>query len=190
MIVGCRIGLLLLLVTVPLFFCGTTHADAPGVEAPGVEALLQQLDDYPHTRQVDFSVREVSEHEVGLGAIQKVRGEWRFKHSERHNGTLRSYTWLIGNGFSASEVLADLVESVAQIEGASQLFSCDGRACGRAVQWANRVFDERVLFGREDLQRYRVYALQGAANSRLLVYSAERTADRQYLHVEWLQIAP
>jgi hypothetical protein len=70
------------------------------------------------------------------------------------------------------------------------LFSCDGRACGRAVQWANRVFGQRVLFGREDLQRYAVFALPGENAGRLLVYSAERTADRQYLHVEWLQIAP
>jgi hypothetical protein len=155
-----------------------------------IAMLLEQVDNYPHTKQIDFSERDVIDHEVGLGAIQKLRGEWHFKHSERLTGTLVSYTWLIGNGFSSAEVMSQLLDTVAGIEGASELFSCDGRACGRAVQWANRVFNERVLYGREDLQRYRVYELQGSSNARLLTYAAERTADRQYLHVEWLLISP
>lgn len=159
-------------------------------DSPGIQSLLQQVDDYPHTQQIDFSEREVIEHEVGLGAIQKLRGEWHFKHSERLSGTLLSYTWLIRNGFSSAEEMAQLLKSVAQIDGSKELFSCDGRACGRAVQWANQAFNERVLYGREDLQRYRVYALQGATDARLLTYSAERSADRQYLHVELLLIAP
>ncbi len=159
-------------------------------DTPPVLLLLQQVDGYPHTKQIAFAEREVVDHEVGLGAIQKVRGEWHFKHSERLSGTLTSYTWLVGNGFSAAEVMARMLDAVASLEGASELFSCDGRACGRAVQWANRVFGERVLFGREDLQQYRVYSLQGSSSGRLLAYSAERTADRQYLHVEWLHVVP
>lgn len=181
-----RTVLALMLVATHALACGFTRA----AEAPGIATLLQQLDEYPHTRQIDFSQREVIDHEVGLGALQKVRGEWRFKRSERLSGTLHSYTWLIENGFSSAEVMARLLTSVESIEGAEELFSCDGRACGRAVQWANRVFNQRVLFGREDLQRYSVFALQAEEASRLLAYSAERTADRQYLHVEWLQIAP
>jgi len=69
------------------------------------------------------------------------------------------------------------------------LFSCDGRACGQGVQWANRVFHQRELYGREDLQRYRVYSLEGDSSYRLVVYGAERTLDRQYLHVDLLRIA-
>lgn len=180
-----RIRLALALAVFHVFACNVTYA-----EVPGIKALLQQMDDYPHTKQIAFAQRQVIDHEIGLGALQKVRGEWRFKRSERLSGTLDSYTWLIDNGFNSAEVMTKLLISVKNIEGAQELFSCDGRACGRAVQWANRVFDQRVLFGREDLQRYSVFALPGEAAGRLLVYSAERTADRQYLHVEWLQIAP
>jgi hypothetical protein len=52
------------------------------------------------------------------------------------------------------------------------------------------VFRQRVLYGREDLQRYRVYTMtQDEARYRLVVYSAARTADRQYLHVDLLRIS-
>jgi hypothetical protein len=186
MIFGSRSRLVVFLgLTVQFFASGPAIADAPGIAT-----LMQQMDEYPHTKQIEYSERDVIDHEVGLGAIRKVRGEWDFKDSERLSGTLLSYTWLMGNGFSSAEVMAQLMDSVADIEGASELFACEGRACGRAVQWANRVFNERVLFGRENLQRYRVYTLPGAPDARLLIYSAERTTDRQYLHVEWLLITP
>lgn len=166
------------------------YATAVSADAGSPEALLRQLDKSPNLRQMAFSSEEVVDHEIGLGAIQKIRGEWRFKRSERLSGTLLSYTWQIGNGYSAAEAMAQLLDSVAQIDGATSLFACDGRACGRAVQWANGVFKERVLYGREDNQQYRVFSFEGEQAARLIAYSAERTADRQYLHVEVLLTAP
>lgn len=161
------------------------------IAAPGEpELLLRELDESPNVRQIAFASEAVVDHEIGLGAIQKIRGQWRFKHSERLSGTLLSYTWQVGNGYSAAEVMGQWLQSVAGIEGANNLFSCDGRACGPAAQWANSVFDERALYGREDQQRYRVYAFAGENAARLIVYSASRTADRQYLHVELLLAAP
>ncbi len=155
---------------------------------PKITLLLEQLNDYPHSRQVAFSERQVVDHEVGLSAIRKVRGEWRFKDSERLTGTLLSYTWQILDGFSSAAVMDEVLGSLAKEEGAVMLFECGGRACGKGVQWANRVFGERVLYGREDLQQYRVYAFEAGTSYRVLGYSAARTADRQYLRVDLISI--
>jgi hypothetical protein len=152
--------------------------------------LLQELDDYPHAQVISNSDEQVIDYELGLGSIKKVRGVWRFKDSERKTGHLQTYTWQIVDGFSSEEVMQSLQASLEQQENASILFACDGRSCGQGAQWANRVFHQRVLYGREDLQRYRIYSLQGSEGTeyRLVIYSAARTADRQYLHVELLQI--
>ena len=155
---------------------------------PTLEILLEQLSEYPHAKQVAFSEQQVVDHEVGLGAIQKMRGEWRFKDSERLTGTLLSYTWQIIGGFTSAAVMDELLGSLAKEEGAISLFECKGRACGKGVQWANRVFGERLLYGREDLQQYRVYAFQAERAYRLVGYSAARTADRQYLRVDLIRI--
>ena len=155
---------------------------------PEPSALLQQLDNYPHARQIDHFEETVIDHEIGLGAIQKLRGEWHFKRSVRLSGTLTRYTWQITDGFTADEVMDELLDLVAKREAAELLFACKGRACGPSVQWANWVFSERVLYGREEMQRYRVYALQESQGYRLLAYSAARTSDRQYLRVELLKI--
>lgn len=150
------------------------------------QQLLQTLDSYPHAQQVSADRREVLDYEIGLGAMQKVRGAWRFKHSERLSGSLQSYTWQIVDGFSSREVADELT---ANLQGQELLFACEGRSCGSGAQWANRVFRQRILYGREDLQRYQVYRLNGEGEQRLLVFDAARTADRQYLHVELLQLA-
>ena len=151
-------------------------------------ALLQELDAYPHARSIDFSQREVLDYEIGLGAMQKVGGAWRFKQSARFSGTLTSYTWQIVDGFTSLEVMDELVDRVAALAGSELVFSCASRACGQSVQWANRVFHQRLLYGREELQHYEVYRLSSPA-AMLLVYAAARTADRQYLHAELLSLA-
>lgn len=151
--------------------------------------LLRKLDAYPHATRVSHSVTPVKDYEIGLGAMRKVRGAWGFKTSERKSGQLMRYTWQIVDGFTSNEVLEELEASLGD---SLLLFACDGRSCGQGVQWANRVFGERVLYGRDDLQRYRVYGSneEQAAGYRLLLFSSARTTERQYLHAEFLDIAP
>lgn len=152
-------------------------------QSPG--DTLARLDAYPHAVRINHGVSEAIDYEIGLGSIKKVRGVWQLDASERVSGTLHRYTWQIIDGFTSREVLADAVQDLG---GAELLYSCDGRACGQGVQWANRVFRERLLYGRDDLQQYRVF---GAGQAwRVLLFSAARTADRQYLHAEWLEISP
>ncbi|WP_170287356.1 DUF4892 domain-containing protein [Halioglobus maricola] len=154
--------------------------------------ILQGLDVSPHMQQVSFDTASVIDHEVGLGAMKKVRGSWQFKASERLTGELTRYSWQVRDGFTSNEVLEGIE---AGLNPEALLFSCDGRSCGQGVQWANRVFRERVLYGRDDLQRYRVYgpmAGEAGADSdyRLILFSSARTADRQYLHAEVLEVMP
>jgi hypothetical protein len=163
---------------------------AGALQAATPRQLLEQLDAYPHSRSIDRVEENVLDYEVGLGAIQKIRGAWRFKHSERFNGTLVRYTWQIVDGFTSLEVMAELVSRAEQLTGSDLLFACEGRACGEEVQWANRVFNQPLLYGRSDLQRYRVYAFGTEPGSLLIVYAAARTTDRQYLHAEVLEITP
>lgn len=160
------------------------------VQAEDGKTLLEQFDSYPHAVQVARVESQVVDHVVPLGALKKVRGVWEFKDSERLSGSLLRYTWQIVDGYSSAEILQELEARVAETGASELLFDCEGRACGKAVQWANRVFSQRVLYGREDLQQYRVYSLGLPAVSRLMMYSSARTADRQYLHVELLQALP
>jgi hypothetical protein len=160
------------------------------VNAQTPDMLVQQLEAYAHARSIVSTESTVVDHEIGLGALQKRSGTWKFKVSERASGILTRHTWQIVDGFSSQEVLAELESEVAGVAGAKIVFACDGRSCGKSVQWANRVFGEKILYGREELQRYRAYVLEEAPGYRIQLYSAARTADRQYLHMEILAVNP
>lgn len=160
---------------------------APAEEGPG--ALLEAVDAFPHAVQIENSRAAVVDYEVGLGAMQKHLGDWQFKRSRRVNGERVRYTWQITDGFSAEEVFAELVAKVGALQGSERLFGCEGRSCGNGAQWANRVFGQRVLYGRADTQRYEVYSVGGEGGYLVLAYASARTSDRQYLHAEVIRLA-
>ncbi|WP_241263363.1 DUF4892 domain-containing protein [Parahaliea mediterranea] len=167
----------------PLLAIAGVVAETP----PAPERLLLELDAFPHARRVDMSRESVVDYEVGLGAMQKHLGDWQFKNSRRLDGERLRYSWQIVDGFSSREIFEGLVGEVGQLPGSELLFACEGRACGNGAQWANRVFGQRVLYGRADEQRYRIYRVGG--EHYLLAYASARTSDRQYLHAELVTLA-
>lgn len=171
------------------------HADEPAL--PAAQELLELLASYAYLEQVDASdAEEVSRHLVPLGAMSKIRGVWAPRQSERMDGELWRFTWRVNDGFLSSEVVTSLDDSLSNNPAAVLRFSCEARACGSSAQWANRIFGERLLYGTEASQRYRVYTIdeaKGKADSeaaqidnRLLIYASSRGASRQYLHLEFL----
>lgn len=149
---------------------------------------LRDLDSYAQLeRRSAGEVQTVRNHIVPLGAIEKVRGVWAPRDSERFSGTLQRFTWQVIDGFTSAEMLAELEQAVAADSRAVLQFACEARACGSSVQWANRIFQERILYGTEKSQRYRVYVISTPTMShRLLMYASARSSDRQYLHAEIL----
>ncbi len=192
-------GRFLLPLLVGLFACGvvsqSTAQESAAIVVKTVaeksaspEELLKRFDAYPHAEMIDSSNTQVIDYEIGLGAIQKSQGAWRLKHSERVTGQLQTYTWQIIDGFTSREVAEELSGIIEGDPANVLLFSCESRACGPGVQWANRVFKQRLLYGQESLQQYRAYSLTQSVEYRLVIYNSARTADRQYLHVELVRL--
>ena len=65
--------------------------------------------------------------------------------------------------------------------GSKVLFQCKGRSCGSSSQWASRIFERRLLYGRDDTQRYAVYQFSDLPDFWLIVYSSARSNNRQYV---------
>ncbi|MBB5320655.1 DUF4892 domain-containing protein [Marinobacter oulmenensis] len=72
------------------------------------------------------------------------------------------------------------------------LFECVGIDCGRSNVWANQVFEQSRLLGRDREQDYLVAATMDSAGQRwlTLVYTVTRGNLREYVWVEHLQVEP
>ncbi|MEP5765639.1 MAG: DUF4892 domain-containing protein [Halieaceae bacterium] len=146
------------------------------------------LEPQPWQHSTEFSRSEaaVSEYMLGLGALQKVGGRWRHKKSETLGGELLRVTWKINEGFTAEEGFDWQRQQLP--EDAVLLYECSGRSCGSSAQWASRVFNERVLYGHDERQRYGVWRYQAAGASwTLVLYAVDRANRRHFLHMDLLR---
>jgi hypothetical protein len=142
---------------------------------------------YPHSRVIHNSGTIVGEYLLGLGALQKVGGRWRHKRSEILQGSLQRTTWQVNEPYTADEAFTWIQEHLP--EDVEVLFECQGRDCGSSAQWADRVFQQRLLYGHDDRQRYGAYRLVGG-ETWVVVYAADRANRRHYVHVDVLQRSP
>jgi len=75
-----------------------------------------------------------------------------------------------------------------QARGAQILFECTGRACGRSNVWANQIFGQSSLYGRDNNQDYLVAGSidENGQPWLTLVYTVTRANQRQFVWVEHL----
>ena len=144
-----------------------------------------ELQPFPHGSEFSVKDPETVDYQLGLGALQKIGGRWRHKHEQRVQGQLARYTWEISEGYMAEEALAWLQQ---QLTSAQLLYQCVGRSCGSSAQWANRVFQQRVLYGHDERQHYAVLRLEkeGVTYS-LVLYAVDRANRRHYVHLDVLR---
>ncbi len=153
--------------------------------------LAQALEIQPWSHATEFSRSSPGETDylLGLGALQKVGGRWRHKHSEALRGDLSRVTWQVDEGFTAAEAFDWYRQQLPA--GAELLFECQGRSCGSSAQWASRVFDERELYGHDERQHYGVWRLQrDGINWYLIVYASDRANRRHFLRLDTLRQTP
>jgi len=89
------------------------------------------------------------------------------------------------------EAARDHYQSVLQARGAQVLFQCSGRSCGRSNVWANQIFGQATLYGRDTDQDYLIAAHTNGTNQTwlTLVYTVTRGNQREYVWVEHLEVA-
>ena len=92
--------------------------------------------------------------------------------------SLLRVTWQVDPGYTAEEGYAWLRGQIPV--DAETLFECEGRRCGSSAQWASRVFEERVLYGHEDRQRYGVWRYTDAEGTwTIILYASDRCSARR-----------
>lgn len=143
--------------------------------------VLDELSLSSRAVQVSAEVVQAVEHSIPLGAMEKRSGRWAPADAVLLSGQRDAQMWQFSGGLVTDE-FDRLVNAAAEISEAR--YCCVSRECGNAAQWASRVFQQRLLYGRDESQRY--CAFEAADGSWMTVFSAARTADRQYLHLEIL----
>jgi len=179
---------LLCLLLMPVFSAPAALAqnagDAGGAsDYPGVPR-------FPGAVITQFDLVQDSSYRLALGRMQRVNGRVTAGREERIQGTLTRITYQIPGGFSGAEVFVHYLQFIEP--GNSELFRCQGRACGSSSFWANDILGNRVLYGPEQEQFYAAFAADNAAGEYTryyVLYAITRGNRSVYAHLDIIDVA-
>lgn len=153
--------------------------------------LSEPLDAFAQSSLQSASDIQSSGHLVLLSPVREIRGEIRSDVMVRLPVNGKGQLFEI-NRDSNREAAQEHYRRELQARGGQILFDCSGVACGRSNVWANQIFEQPRLLGRDQDQDYFAGAVADVDGNRwlTLVYTVTRGNQREYVWVEHLQVAP
>ncbi|WP_239985816.1 DUF4892 domain-containing protein [Marinobacter salexigens] len=133
---------------------------------------------------------ESSGHLVLFSPVREVNNEIRSESMARLPVSGEGRLYQIYRDASRQEAREHYL-GVLNARGAQILFECSGIRCGRSNVWANQIFNQAVLYGRDGTQDYLVAGTTADDGTRWLtsMYTVTRGNLREYVWVEHLKVA-
>lgn len=174
------------------FLQGLLAAIMVGLSLNSAAASLSEAPEpFPQSRlQLTKDVKS-SGHLVLFSPIREVRNEIRSEVMARLPVDGQAQLYEI-NRDASREAARDHYLKQLQVRGAQVLFECSGINCGRSNVWANQVFEQPRILGRDTSQDYTVAAVADEQGRQWLtaVYTVTRGNLREYVWVEHLSVTP
>ena len=155
-----------------------------------VSAQMPPPEPFPEARlDQEISIKSPG-HLVLFSPVREVNNEIRSASMARLPVKGVGQLYEVQGGANREEARDHYLREL-QARGAQILFECSGRNCGRSNVWANQIFDQSSLYGRDNNQDYLV---AGSVDENgqpwlTLVYTVTRANQRQFVWVEHL-VAP
>lgn len=133
---------------------------------------------------------ETPGHLVMLSPIREINNQIRSETMARVGVSGQGTLLEVRSDSNRQDARAYYLDALRALD-ATVLFECTGRACGRSTVWANQIFNESRLFGRDQDQDYlaAAYITPDGKTQLVLVYTVTRGNLRQYVWVEQLTLA-
>ncbi len=168
---------------IALIASGSVYSQAGNTQSGFTDHAL--LSGFPESEIVSRELLRDVNYRIVLGGLQRTRGEVIPEHSERLRGDITKITYEVSQEFSAEDTYQFFREQLRS-RNYSELFSCEGRACGSSNYWANDIFRNRTLYGPERNQFYLAFRGNTGAESEpyFALYIVTRANRRIYAHLE------
>lgn len=144
---------------------------------------------FPQSEQVSSTPISSRGHLVLFSPVREVNNEIRSETMARLPVVGEGRLYEISKDSNRAKA-RDFYINELQSSGASILYECKSRDCGRSNVWANQIFGQRVLYGRDTTQDYFIAGTTADDGSHwlTLVYTVTRGNLREYIWVEHLQV--
>lgn len=129
-------------------------------------------------------------HRILLSPVREVNDEIRSESMARVPVTGFGQLLRIDSDSSRQKAREYYQQALQGLSG-RVLFDCQGQECGRSNVWANQIFGQATLYGRDSEQDYlAALVTDGQTRQLVLVYTVTRGNLREYVWVEQLELGP
>ena len=155
------------------------------------QSLAEPPEAFPASSLVSSKTIESPGHLVLFSPVREIRGEIRSDIMARLPVDGEGLLYEIGRDANRAAARRHY-QRVLQERGAVTLYECRGVECGRSNVWANQIFEQSRLLGRDSDQDYLVAVAVDEAGQRWLtsIYTVTRGNLREYVWVEHLAVGP
>lgn len=136
--------------------------------------------------QKEYKTEKVKDHWLILGAIKRISGSLQAEAEVRLQAKVTKWLWQLPEGHNSQEGFYSLKAQLAK--DSTTLFECIGRGCGLSNDYANQVFKQSILYGRDSDQYYWAGLTEGRNPQVWVVYTSQRSAKRVYAYVEKIDL--
>ncbi|PCJ28690.1 MAG: hypothetical protein COA96_00470 [SAR86 cluster bacterium] len=142
---------------------------------------------FPESEIINRELQADVNYRLILGSLQRRRGEVTTENFERVRADVSKITYEISSEYTAGDVHQFFVDQLSS-KNYTEMYSCQGRACGSSNFWANDIFGNRMLYGPERNQYYLVMNANTDPDAYIALYIITRGNRKTYAYLEIIEV--
>jgi hypothetical protein len=138
---------------------------------------------FPRAELIEETQVNYTEYRLVLSGLQRKLAVTSGEVERLIAGEVNRQFWQISTNHEVKQIL-DYFLSTWQGQGAQILYRCSGLDCGSSNFWANGIFSNAKLYGRDSDQGYVVAMIPGDPNRIYVLYAVERSKNKLYFNLD------
>jgi len=157
-----------------LIFVGNSTVHAAAVEDG-------EWVDFPRAELVEESQTKNSEYRLVLSELKRKQAKTSGEIERIIDGDVKRQFWQLSVNHEVEQILEHFL---SQWKDAQVLYRCSGLDCGSSNFWANKIFKNAKLYGRDANQAYVVAMVPGKINRIFVLYAVQRSKQKLYFNLD------
>lgn len=137
--------------------------------------------DFPRAELVEETQVKNSEYRLVLSELKRKQATTSGEVERLISGDMTRQFWQLSVNHEVEQVLEHYL---TQWKDAQVMYRCSGLDCGSSNFWANKIFENAKLYGRDANQAYLVAMIPGSPNRIYVLYAVQRSKQKLYFNLD------
>lgn len=137
--------------------------------------------DFPRAELVQETQVKNSEYRLVLSELKRQQATTSGEVERLISGDMMRQFWQLSVNHEVEQVLDHYL---TQWKDARVMYRCSGLDCGSSNFWANKIFKNAKLYGRDANQAYLVAMIPGSPNRIYVLYAVQRSKQKLYFNLD------